>query len=75
MISKIERGVAAPSFSTIEKISEILDVPEVYFFGIGLVIAADGDRSRIISKINTRMSRLSEEQLVRIDKMIKAVVD
>ncbi len=28
MISKIERGIASPSFLTIEKLSEVLEVPE-----------------------------------------------
>lgn len=36
MISKIERGIAAPSFTTVEKLSEVLEVPEVAFFGVGL---------------------------------------
>jgi len=35
MISKNKRGIAAPSFTTVEKLSEVLEVPEVAFFGVG----------------------------------------
>lgn len=75
MISKIERGIAAPSFSTIENLSDILEVPEVVFFGIGLVVANDSERTRILSRIQTRLSRLNEDQLVRADRMLSALVD
>lgn len=75
MISKIERGIASPSFATIEKLSEILDVPEVVFFGVGLIVTTDSERTRILSKIQTKLSRLNEDQLVRADKMLSALMD
>ena len=34
MISKIECGIVAPPFATVEKLSEVLEVPEVAFFGV-----------------------------------------
>lgn len=75
MISKIERGIASPSFATIEKLSEILDVPEVVFFGVGLIVTTDSERTRILSKIQTKLSRLNEDQLVRADRMLSALTD
>ena len=75
MISKIERGVAAPSFSTIEKLSEILGVPEVVFFGVGLIVTTGGERNQILSKIQTKLSRLNEDELVRADRMLSALMD
>lgn len=75
MISKIERGIASPSFATIEKLSAILEVPEVVFFGVGLIVTTDSERTRILSKIQTRLSRLNEDQLVRADKMLGALTD
>jgi transcriptional regulator with XRE-family HTH domain len=75
MVSKIERGIAAPSFTTIEKLSEILDVPEVVFFGVGLIVTTDSERTRILSKIQTKLSRLNEDQLVRADKLLGALTD
>jgi len=75
MVSKIERGIAAPSFTTIEKLSEILDVPEVVFFGVGLIVTTDSERTRILSKIQTKLSRLNEDQLVRADRLLGALTD
>jgi transcriptional regulator with XRE-family HTH domain len=75
MISKIERGIASPSFSTIERLSEVLQVPEVVFFGVGLIVTTDSERTRILSKIQTKLSRLNEDQLVRADKMLGALTN
>ena len=52
MISKIERGIAAPSFPTIGKLGDVLGVPDVVFFGVGLVAVSDSERSRILQKIH-----------------------
>jgi len=67
--------IASPSFATIEKLSEILEVPEVVFFGVGLIVTTDSERTRILSKIQTKLSRLNEDQLVRADKMLGALTD
>lgn len=75
MISKIERGIAAPSFSTVEKLSDVLQVPEVAFFGIGMVVTSDDARTRQLAKIQTQLSRMNEDQLVRASKMLSALID
>ena len=75
MISKIERGVAAPSFATIEKLGNVLGVPEVVFFGVGLVAVSDSERSRILQKIQATLSRMNVDRLVRAGKMLSALVD
>ena len=75
MISKIERGNAAPSFATIEKLSQVLDVSEVVFFGLGLVFTSDSERTRIVTRIQTKLSRLNAEQLIRAERMLGAMLD
>jgi len=75
MISKVERGIAAPSFQTIEKLSDTLGVPEVVFFGIGLVVTTDDERSRLLSRVQTTLSRMNNEQLARAHRMLSALVD
>ncbi|MCF4126312.1 helix-turn-helix domain-containing protein [Methylobacterium sp. SyP6R] len=75
MISKIERGVASPSFSTIEKLAEILNFPESAFFGEGPIVSANGERARILSKIYTKLSRFNEDQLAKVDKIIDVAID
>ncbi len=75
MISKIERGVAAPSFPTIERLGDVLGVPDVVFFGVGLVAVPDSERSRILQKIHATLSRMNVDKLVRAGKMLAALVD
>lgn len=75
MISKVERGVASPSFPTIEKLSDTLDVPEVGFFGIGLVVAGRGERSQLLMKLQTSLSRMNNQQLARANRMLSALID
>lgn len=75
MISKIERGIAAPSFTTVERLSEVLEVPEVALFGVGLVVTSDNTRMRQLSKIQTQLSRMNEDQLVRASKLLSALID
>lgn len=75
MISKIERGIAAPSFATVEKLSEVLEVPEVAFFGVGLVVTSNNTRTRQLAKIQNQLSRMNEDQLARASKMISALVN
>lgn len=75
MIGKMERGIAAPSLATIERLSDILDLPAMAFFGVGSVLTHDSERTRILGKIHLRLSRLNEDQLARADRMLGALVD
>lgn len=75
MISKIERGITAPSFWTVERLSEVLAVPEAAFFGVGLVMTSDSPRTRQLSKIQTQLSRMNEDQLARASRLLGALVD
>jgi transcriptional regulator with XRE-family HTH domain len=75
MISQMERGVASPSFPTIEKLSDALSVPEAVFFGVGLVMAAKDERSRLLAKVQTTLSRMNKEQLARAHRVLSAMID
>lgn len=75
MISKIERGIAAPSFTSIEKLSEVLELPEAAFFSVGLVVASNNSRTRQLIKIQTQLSRMNDEQLARATKLLSALID
>lgn len=75
MISKIERGIAAPSFTTVEKIAEVLGVPEVVLFGIGLVTVPDTERGHLLQRIHATLSRMNSAQLARANKMLAALID
>jgi transcriptional regulator with XRE-family HTH domain len=74
MVSKMERGAASPSFPTIEKLAKSLGVSEGAFFGSEFA-GPDSDRMRVLSKIQVRLSRLNDDQLVRANKMLAALTD
>lgn len=75
MISKIERGAAAPSFEAIRRIAECLNLPEPALFGVGPTLADATERSRLLSRIHARLSRLNEDDLARAERMLSALTD
>jgi hypothetical protein len=53
----------------------VLGVPEVVLFGVGLIVTPDTDRTRILTRIQSKLSRLNEDQLARAERMLGALVD
>ncbi len=45
------------------------------FFGFGLGLTSDNARTRQLSKIQTQLSRMNEDQLARASKLLSALVD
>ena len=73
-IGKIERGVAAPSFETAERIAEALNLPPLALFGIGKEAVPRGERGRLLGRINATLSGMNDEQLARAARIMKAFV-
>lgn len=71
-IGKIERGVATPTFATAEKIARALDVPAAVLFGVRETEAPSGERGRLINRIEHLLSRMNNDQLFRITRIIEA---
>ena len=70
-----ERGIAAPSFATVEKIADVLDIPEVVvLFGIALVAVPEGERGRLLQKIHATLARTNSARLARANKMLAALI-
>jgi hypothetical protein len=51
----------------------ILGVPEVVFFSVGLIVTNDSERTHILTKIQKKLLRLSEDQLARADRMLSVL--
>ena len=75
MISKMERGAAAPSFDTIERLCGALGVQPGAFFGIGFTPGPMGARGLILQRIHGTLSKASEDQLARASKILQALVE
>ncbi len=72
-IGKIERGKAAPLFATAEKIATALGVDVSILFGAG-AMPGKGERARLLADIHRTLSRMNDNQLDRVAKMLKAFV-
>lgn len=71
-ISKIERGVGAPSFETAEKIATALSVAPAVLFGAEA--EPPGERGRALAKIHTTLAQMNLEQLARAGDVLKALI-
>lgn len=72
MIGRIERGLAAPSFETLEKLATELDVPVACFFQVG---AYTGGRSEsTMSRIIEWLSRLDADDLEWVEELLRVAV-
>lgn len=71
-VGKIERGVAAPTFATAQLIAAALQVPAVSLFGAGSAARPPGDRGRLLTRIDSTLANLNDEQLARVAKMLEA---
>lgn len=69
-IGKIERGAAAPTFATTERIGKALGIHPLALFNIDTQLS--GERGRLLSDIQSMISRMNDEQLSRAGKMLKA---
>lgn len=70
-IGKIERGVSAPLFETVEKIAEALSVPAQALFGAAPF--PPGDRGELLSDINSILANMNDRQLAGARKMLNAL--
>lgn len=70
MISRIERGQTAPSFKTIEKLSEALSYPEAAFFGTGLTTVPGGERGNLLHKINRHLGKMNVSELAKAEAVL-----
>jgi len=71
-IGKIERGVAAPSFDTAEKIASALDLPAVALFGAGREASPKGERGKLLARIQQSLADMNDEQMARAANMLDA---
>ena len=67
-IGKIERGISAPLFETVEKIASALGVSPQLLFGAASY--PPGERGRLLSEINSILANLNEKQLSRAQRLL-----
>jgi transcriptional regulator with XRE-family HTH domain len=75
MMGKIERGVTAPSFDSIEKIAAVLEIPEAALFSVEPLAMPAGERGKLLQRIHVQLSKLNNQELGRASRMLKAFAD
>lgn len=71
-IGKIERGVAAPSFDTVERIAAALGLPALALFGSGHEATPKGERGKLLGRIHATIADTNEAQMARAANMLDA---
>lgn len=71
MISRVERGVTGPSFNTIDKMADILEVPVIALFSSGTLTLPQGERGDLLQRINLSLSKMNEEELAKAVDMLR----
>ena len=74
MINRIERGVTAPGFDTLQALSVALETPVREFFGAGNYVANAGHDDPLVRLIN-RVAGLDAEDLDWADKLIATALN
>lgn len=69
-IGKIERGISAPLFDTVEKIAKALNVPAATLFGAQPF--PPGERGRVLIQIHSELANLNDKQLSSVLRMLAA---
>ncbi len=71
-VSDYEVGRMMPSYDTVEKIAEVLGIPEAALFAVGMSIFPSGQRGKLLHRINAALSGLNDAELARAARMIEA---
>jgi transcriptional regulator with XRE-family HTH domain len=71
-IGKIERGVAAPSFDTVEKIATALCLSPLALFGATDAATPKGERGKLLVRIQQCLAAMNENQLARAANILDA---
>lgn len=69
-IGKIERGVSAPLFDTVEKIAKALNTSPSKLFGAESF--PSGERGKKLLEIHTLLANLNDKQLASVHRMLAA---
>lgn len=76
MIGRLERGTVGPSFETIEALAKALGVSAVGFFtGQFVKSGKPSDRANVLNRIVLQLSRASDADLRRLEKVILASLE
>jgi len=72
-VQKLETGKSRPTFETLVRLAQALDVDVRDLFGIGDFAARDGNKDSLV-RILKAVSPLSEQELAIVDAMLRSAL-
>lgn len=72
-IGQMERGESGPSFATIKKIAAALEVEPSHLFLAEPPLEPLPERARVLHRLNAQLQHMSDAELARVGRVMKAV--
>ncbi len=72
-IGRLERGEMALRFDNIEKVANALELEPFALFGPEPPVAPQPERARVLQRLNVVLTRMSDEELARVGRLMRAV--
>ncbi|MGJ3265153.1 MAG: helix-turn-helix domain-containing protein [Salinarimonas sp.] len=72
-IGRLERGEMALRFDNIEKVAAALELEPSALFAPEPPVAPQPERARVLQRLNVLLVRMSDEDLARLGRVIRAV--
>jgi transcriptional regulator with XRE-family HTH domain len=73
MIGRLERGITAPSFETIEALASVLQIAPAELFGANPT-DIEGERRELLARINSLLASASDIEMRRAERVVSALI-
>ncbi|MGP9821340.1 helix-turn-helix transcriptional regulator [Salinarimonas sp. NSM] len=74
LIGRMERAEGEPTLKSVKKIAAALGADPLDLFSREPVVEPTGARARLLQKITTRVSRLGERELEKVDVAVRVAL-
>jgi transcriptional regulator with XRE-family HTH domain len=75
LIGRVERADNQATLKSIKKVAAALGVDALDLFSREPLVQPEGERARLLQKITTRVSRLGERELERVDLAVRVALE
>ncbi|WP_244645059.1 helix-turn-helix domain-containing protein [Salinarimonas ramus] len=72
-VGRMERGEMGLSFKRIDAVANALDVEPAALFAVEPPVTPTPEKARLLHRIQVLLHRMSEEELLRLMRVVKAV--
>lgn len=73
MVGRIERGIVAPSFNTLEALCRVFGIDSAGLFSIDVPAKLKTERAVLLNGVNSLLSRMSDKDIRQAKKLLEAL--